>query len=58
MPAERQRGDRVTFERGIPDVPALLSSARQRLDDRAERALLALPSLLARPIVPAFQSPQ
>src|SRR6201995_2255998 len=35
-------------ERGIPDVPALLSSARQRLDDRAERALLALPSLVAR----------
>jgi exodeoxyribonuclease VII large subunit len=35
-------------ERGIPDLPALLSSARQRLDDRAERAFLALPSLVAR----------
>ena len=35
-------------ERGIPDLPALLGSARQRLDDRAERALLALPSLVAR----------
>jgi exodeoxyribonuclease VII large subunit len=35
-------------ERGIPDLPALLGSARQRLDDRAERAMLALPSLLAR----------
>jgi exodeoxyribonuclease VII large subunit len=35
-------------ERGIPDVPALLGSARQRLDDRAERAMLALPSLVAR----------
>jgi exodeoxyribonuclease VII large subunit len=35
-------------ERGIPDLPALLSSARQRLDDRAERALLALPALVAR----------
>jgi exodeoxyribonuclease VII large subunit len=35
-------------ERGIPDLPALLGSARQRLDDRAERAILALPSLLAR----------
>jgi exodeoxyribonuclease VII large subunit len=34
-------------ERGIPDLPALLGSARQRLDDRAERALLALPSLVA-----------
>ena len=35
-------------ERGIPDLPALLGSARQRLDDRTERAILALPSLLAR----------
>jgi len=35
-------------ERGIPDLPALLGSARQRLDDRAERALLALPALVAR----------
>jgi exodeoxyribonuclease VII large subunit len=35
-------------ERGIPDLPALLGSARQRLDDRAERAFLALPSLVAR----------
>jgi exodeoxyribonuclease VII large subunit len=35
-------------ERGIPDLPALLGTARQRLDDRAERAVLALPSLVAR----------
>jgi exodeoxyribonuclease VII large subunit len=35
-------------ERGIPDLPALLGSARQRLDDRTERAILALPSLVAR----------
>src|SRR3984885_10776788 len=35
-------------ERGLPDLPALLGSARQRLDDRAERALMALPSLVAR----------
>jgi exodeoxyribonuclease VII large subunit len=35
-------------ERGIPDLPALLGSARQRLDDRTERVLLALPSLVAR----------
>jgi exodeoxyribonuclease VII large subunit len=35
-------------ERGIPDLPALLGTARQRLDDRAERAMLALPALVAR----------
>jgi exodeoxyribonuclease VII large subunit len=35
-------------ERGIPDLPTLLGTARQRLDDRAERAMLALPSLVAR----------
>lgn len=34
-------------ERGLPDLPALLGTARQRLDDRAERLLLALPNLLA-----------
>ncbi|WP_428491513.1 exodeoxyribonuclease VII large subunit [Rhodopila sp.] len=34
-------------ERGIPDLPALLGSARQRLDDRVDRALLALPTLVA-----------
>ncbi len=35
-------------ERGIPDLPALLGAARQRLDDRTERALMALPGLVAR----------
>jgi exodeoxyribonuclease VII large subunit len=35
-------------ERGLPDLPALLGGARQRLDDRAERLVLALPNLLAR----------
>jgi exodeoxyribonuclease VII large subunit len=35
-------------ERGIPYLPALLGSARQRLDDRSERAIFALPSLVAR----------
>ena len=35
-------------ERGIPDLPALLGAARQRLDDRTERIRLALPSLVAR----------
>ncbi len=35
-------------ERGLPDLPAVLGGARQRLDDRAERLALALPNLLAR----------
>ena len=30
-------------ERGLPDLPALLGGARQRLDDRGERLVLALP---------------
>ncbi|MDE2006353.1 MAG: exodeoxyribonuclease VII large subunit, partial [Rhodospirillales bacterium] len=30
-------------ERGLPDLPALVGLARQRLDDRAERLALALP---------------
>ena len=33
-------------ERGLPDLPALLGNARQRLDDRAERLALALPNLV------------
>jgi exodeoxyribonuclease VII large subunit len=33
-------------ERGLPDLPALLGTARQRLDDRAQRLLLALPNLV------------
>ncbi len=33
-------------ERGLPDLPALLGTARQRLDDRGERLRLALPNLL------------
>jgi exodeoxyribonuclease VII large subunit len=35
-------------ERALPDLPALLGNARQRLDDRAERLTLALPNLLQR----------
>ena len=46
--AQESRLRLARAERGIPDLPALLGSARQRLDDRAERALLALPSLVAR----------
>jgi exodeoxyribonuclease VII large subunit len=34
-------------ERGLPDLPTLLGTARQRLDDRAARLALALPNLLA-----------
>ena len=33
-------------ERGLPDLPALLGGARQRLDDRSQRLVLALPNLL------------
>ncbi len=34
-------------ERGLPDLPTLLGTARQRLDDRGQRFALALPNLLA-----------
>jgi exodeoxyribonuclease VII large subunit len=34
-------------ERGLPDLPALLGTARQRLDDRSDRLRLALPNFLA-----------
>jgi exodeoxyribonuclease VII large subunit len=34
-------------ERGLPDLPALLGTARQRLDDRGARLALALPNFLA-----------
>lgn len=33
-------------ERGLPDLPALIGIARQRLDDRAARLALALPNLV------------
>jgi exodeoxyribonuclease VII large subunit len=35
-------------QRGLPDLPALLGTARQRLDDRAERLVMALPRLVER----------
>jgi len=35
-------------ERGLPDLPTLLGSTRQRLDDRSERLRLSLPNLLER----------
>src|SRR4051794_9180066 len=34
-------------ERGLPDLPSVLGAARQKLDARAERLILALPHLLA-----------
>ena len=34
-------------ERGLPDLPGLVGTARQRLDDRAHRLDQALPNLLA-----------
>jgi exodeoxyribonuclease VII large subunit len=34
-------------ERGLPDLPALVGTARQRLDDRGLRLSLALPNFLA-----------
>ncbi len=34
-------------ERGLPDLPGLLGTARQRLDDRSQRLALSLPNLLA-----------
>ena len=34
-------------ERGLPDLPGLLGTARQRLDDRGQRLALAWPNLLA-----------
>ena len=45
--AQENRLRLTRVERGIPDLPALLGSVRQRLDDRAERAMLALPALVA-----------
>jgi exodeoxyribonuclease VII large subunit len=35
-------------QRGLPDLPALVGTARQRLDDRADRLLIALPNLVER----------
>jgi exodeoxyribonuclease VII large subunit len=45
--AQENRLRLTRVERGIPDLPAMLGAARQRLDDRAERAMLALPALVA-----------
>jgi exodeoxyribonuclease VII large subunit len=44
------QGLRLRLQRAaglLPDLPAMLGTARQRLDDRASRLLLALPNLVA-----------
>jgi len=47
--ATRERRLRlVRAERGLPDLPSLLGTARQRLDDRGDRLTMALPNLLER----------
>ena len=38
----------IQAERGLPDLPSLVGTARQRLDDRGDRLEMALPNLLAR----------
>ena len=38
----------VRAERGLPDLPTLLSTVRQRLDDRGDRLGMALPNFLER----------
>ncbi len=38
----------IRAERELPDLPSLLGTARQRLDDRGDRLALALPNMLAR----------
>lgn len=45
---QRQRLRLSLAERKLPDLPALLGTARQRLDDRAERLGLSLTGLLER----------
>lgn len=38
----------IRAERELPDLPTLLGTARQRLDDRGDRLSMALPNLLER----------
>ncbi len=45
--AQERRMRLQRAERGLPDLPALLGNARQRLDDRAVRLETAVPNLLA-----------
>ena len=48
--ARATQGARVRFDRAasaLPDLPTLIETQRQRLDDRAHRLSLALPNLVA-----------
>jgi exodeoxyribonuclease VII large subunit len=45
--AQERRLNLGRAERGLPDLPGLVGAARQRLDDRVERLVLALPNLIA-----------
>jgi exodeoxyribonuclease VII large subunit len=48
--ARAQQTSRLRLDRaahGLPDLPSLLGTARQRLDDRAQRLVMALPNLVA-----------
>ena len=46
--ARERRLRLIRAERQLPDLPSLLGSARQRLDDRSDRLAMALPRLLER----------
>src|SRR6185437_727210 len=41
-----RRARLLRAERGLPDLPSLLGTTRQRLDDRGDRLTMALPNLL------------
>lgn len=48
--AQASQAARLRFDRAasrLPDLPSLIETGRQRLDDRAHRLALALPNLLA-----------
>ncbi len=46
--AQERRGRLDRAAARLPDLPLLLGTARQRLDDRAQRLALSVPNLLAR----------
>ncbi|TCZ66147.1 exodeoxyribonuclease VII large subunit [Roseicella aquatilis] len=45
---DRARRRLMLAERGLPDLPGILGAMRQRLEDRGERLVVALPALLDR----------
>ena len=44
---ERRRAALASFARRLPDLPAMLVAARERVRDRGGRLVLALPGLVA-----------